>query len=166
MASTPFKYSPSAREVFPLNMEDCLVEPWLQPDGNNLGEMMLEPPSYDKVPPSENFMPGQYPLEAEMKELPSCAPTELMGGSIQPRGVAQGINTAAATKRDASSAQKPLKPRKTPSRKSSVKDVVIAVFGLTGTGKSTFINKVTGSHVKIGDRLKSCESKSRKQTRS
>lgn len=32
---------------------------------------------------------------------------------------------------------------------------VIAVFGMTGTGKSTFINKLTGANVKIGHNLHS-----------
>jgi len=35
--------------------------------------------------------------------------------------------------------------------------IVVAVFGLTGTGKSTFISKLTGRDVKIGHGLQSCE---------
>ena len=34
--------------------------------------------------------------------------------------------------------------------------IVIAVFGLTGTGKSSFISKLTGQELKIGHDLRSC----------
>ena len=34
--------------------------------------------------------------------------------------------------------------------------IVIAVFGLTGTGKSSFISKLTGEELEIGHDLKSC----------
>ena len=36
------------------------------------------------------------------------------------------------------------------------KKIVIAVFGMTGTGKSTFISKLTGQNVEIGHGLQSC----------
>lgn len=35
--------------------------------------------------------------------------------------------------------------------------IVVAVFGLTGTGKSNFIRKLTGQDVEIGHGLQSCE---------
>jgi hypothetical protein len=35
--------------------------------------------------------------------------------------------------------------------------IVVAIFGLTGTGKSSFISKLTGREVKIGHGLESCE---------
>ncbi|MCJ1429209.1 hypothetical protein MMC29_007122, partial [Sticta canariensis] len=41
---------------------------------------------------------------------------------------------------------------------SSSNDIVIAVFGLTGSGKSNFISKLTGKDVKIGHGLQSCTS--------
>ena len=37
-------------------------------------------------------------------------------------------------------------------------NIVIAVFGLTGTGKSSFISTLTGQDVKIGHGLHSCKS--------
>ena len=40
---------------------------------------------------------------------------------------------------------------------SSSNDIVIAVFGLTGSGKSNFISKLTGKDVAIGHGLQSCE---------
>lgn len=40
---------------------------------------------------------------------------------------------------------------------SSPNDIVIAVFGLTGSGKSNFISKLTGKDVEIGHGLQSCE---------
>lgn len=37
------------------------------------------------------------------------------------------------------------------------KDILIALFGVTGTGKSSFISKLTGQDVKIGHGLNSCK---------
>jgi hypothetical protein len=39
---------------------------------------------------------------------------------------------------------------------SSEGKTVIAVFGMTGTGKSTFVSKMTGQSVKVGHGLQSC----------
>lgn len=39
----------------------------------------------------------------------------------------------------------------------SPEDVVIAVMGITGAGKSTFINHLVDQDVKIGHELVSCE---------
>jgi hypothetical protein len=39
----------------------------------------------------------------------------------------------------------------------SESNIVIAIFGLTGTGKSNFISKLTGKDVKVGHSLQSCE---------
>jgi hypothetical protein len=55
-----------------------------------------------------------------------------------------------------SSKSKPRKGQKTSATIPS-NDIVIAVFGLTGTGKSSFISKLTGKDVKIGHNLQSCE---------
>ena len=38
-------------------------------------------------------------------------------------------------------------------------DATIAVMGLTGSGKSTFISKLVGDEVVIGHQLESCESR-------
>ena len=36
-------------------------------------------------------------------------------------------------------------------------DIVIAIMGITGAGKSTFIANATGQYVRIGDSLSSCQ---------
>ncbi|EKM58587.1 uncharacterized protein PHACADRAFT_253046 [Phanerochaete carnosa HHB-10118-sp] len=46
-----------------------------------------------------------------------------------------------------------------PAAPSEPEEVVIAVMGATGSGKSTFINIVSGSHLAVGEGLKSCTSK-------
>jgi signal recognition particle receptor subunit beta len=35
-------------------------------------------------------------------------------------------------------------------------EILIAIFGMTGTGKTTFIEKVSGQKLKIGHNLRSC----------
>lgn len=55
-----------------------------------------------------------------------------------------------------SSSPKPRKGSKSATTSSS-NDIVIAVFGLTGSGKSNFISKLTGKDVEIGHGLQSCE---------
>ncbi|GJE89959.1 hypothetical protein PsYK624_060740 [Phanerochaete sordida] len=42
---------------------------------------------------------------------------------------------------------------------SELEEVVIAVMGASGTGKSTFINLLSGSNLRVGDGLRSCTSK-------
>lgn len=49
------------------------------------------------------------------------------------------------------------KGSKTATTPLSNNNIVIAVFGLTGSGKSTFISKLTGKDVEIGHGLQSCE---------
>jgi predicted GTPase len=39
-----------------------------------------------------------------------------------------------------------------------VREVVIAVMGITGAGKSTLIKQITGQDVEIGDGLEACTS--------
>lgn len=46
--------------------------------------------------------------------------------------------------------------------RSRANDIFIAVMGLTGSGKSTFISHLIESTVKIGDKLQSCKSESRR----
>jgi len=36
-------------------------------------------------------------------------------------------------------------------------DAIVAVMGVTGAGKSTFVANVTGQDVEIGDTLDSCK---------
>jgi GTPase Era involved in 16S rRNA processing len=42
---------------------------------------------------------------------------------------------------------------------SSIKktDVLIAVIGVTGVGKSTFVNKAAGANLNVGSTLSSCK---------
>lgn len=56
------------------------------------------------------------------------------------------------SKEDASSSSQSSSSTSDPSSK--VKEIVIAVFGVTASGKSTFINKVAESDISIGARFK------------
>jgi len=47
---------------------------------------------------------------------------------------------------------------KPPTRESVKRPIVIAVFGQTGTGKTSFIKAVTGQDLKVGHSLTSCQS--------
>lgn len=49
-------------------------------------------------------------------------------------------------------------------QKARSNDIFIAVMGLTGSGKSTFLSHLTKSQVEIGDNLRSCMSLSVVQT--
>lgn len=50
----------------------------------------------------------------------------------------------------------PNQPAKPPQAKTEIKHVYMAVMGVTGAGKSSFISLCTGKSVKIGHDLKSC----------
>lgn len=40
---------------------------------------------------------------------------------------------------------------------SSKEDIIIAVMGVTGAGKSTFVSLLSGEHIEIGHGLQSCK---------
>jgi flagellar biosynthesis GTPase FlhF len=47
--------------------------------------------------------------------------------------------------------------RTEPSQRDFAQEILIAVFGMTGTGKTTLIEKISGQNLAIGHNLRSCK---------
>ena len=94
--------------------------------------------------------PGDGAIMADGKFSNGLLPTPQRGGL----SVSEPDKNMATVKE--SSSPKSRKGSKT-SISPSTNDIVIAIFGLTGSGKSSFISKLTGKEVKIGHGLQSCE---------
>ncbi|MCJ1386854.1 hypothetical protein MMC17_009982 [Xylographa soralifera] len=129
---------------------------------------------------SNQAMPGMFPVEyeplmgqiLEVHELPGTAFDETKENLSDMKILVEAQSTELRSLKP----PKPPKPSKL-STKDSLKDssktrkdtksyggssstdIVIAVFGLTGTGKSSFISKLTGKDLQIGHGLQSCTSK-------
>ncbi|MCJ1435575.1 hypothetical protein MMC27_004949 [Xylographa pallens] len=153
-------------------MEACLRTPWSALDQST--------DVFEADVDSVQAMPGMFPIEyepligripAEIHELPGTAfdeteenvsdmkilveipSTELR----RPKPVKPPKPIKFSTKhssKDSSKARKETKNSEGP----SANDIVIAVFGLTGAGKSSFISKLTGKDLRIGHGLQSCTS--------
>lgn len=122
-----------------------------------------------KVPFDERL--PQYPVISQVEQLDSIPlqqprDREAMADemvrnrpSLTPKGgnssVSESGKSTMAIVKDSSNpkSRKGSKTTTTP----STNDNVIAIFGLTGSGKSSFISKLTGKEVKIGHGLQSCE---------
>ncbi|MCJ1390893.1 hypothetical protein MMC18_003754 [Xylographa bjoerkii] len=125
-------------------------------------------------------MPGMFPIEyepltgetpVEIYELPGTAfdeteenvadmkiPVELQTSDIRSSKPPKPPKPSKlSTKDSAKASSKSRKDTKTSGGPSS-NDIVIAVFGLTGTGKSSFISKLSGKDLQIGHGLQSCTS--------
>ena len=158
--------------TYDTNMEGCLQTPWSALDQSTDG---LEA-DVDSI----QAMPGMFPIEyeplmgripAEIHELPGTTLEETEENVSDMRVLVEISSTELrcprpakppkpvklSTKYSSKDSSKARKETKTSAGPSS-NDIVIAVFGLTGAGKSSFISKLTGMDLQIGHGLQSCES--------
>ena len=148
-------------------MEGRLNAPWSALDQPNINRRAID----DSV----QRMPGMYPTEyepfmgatpGEIHELPGTASNEV-DEDVSKMKFSVDLETS-----DIRSPKppRPPKPSKLSAKYSSTSrkdtkssggpssnNIVIAVFGLTGTGKSSFISKLTGKDLQIGHGLQSCK---------
>jgi ribosome biogenesis GTPase A len=88
------------------------------------------------------------PSSSEPKTATSDAPSAAAGGS------APGTDTSPANEKTETAVAAP--EEAATETTDPPREVFIAVMGGTGTGKSTFINQVTGKNLKAGHGLASC----------
>jgi hypothetical protein len=136
--------------------------------GANLNESGSE---LSNVPtPSEFPVPGiptigfwenwnDMPVQQQEDKDGKGDPKTLISTSAVPEPVSPSITGSdKATKTSTKDLVKPIARKKSkPGVTTTSNKIVVAVFGLTGTGKSSFISRLTGQDVKIGHGLQSCE---------
>lgn len=123
-------------------------------------------PDHDGTGQNQNQIPGTFPDETSWDHGNDPVEYFELEGPTLPElddNVRKGDSQETKPSINSTLRKKPNPKRTTasPRPKPSVKpgnDIVIAVFGLTGTGKSSFISKLTGRQMKIGHGLKSCKS--------
>ena len=106
-------------------------------DGRIAVEVELEGARPEEL---EGSWPPRFPRQSSSPGLPDTAAHDRA-----PQRVGDQAGSAEAS-RDAHAAQSPGR-----------REIVIAVFGMTGTGKSSFIETLTGQDVGIGHGLHSCK---------
>ena len=132
---------PNIPGQFPI--EDHDLFDWLIPDATFIeSEEMLK----DAPPQQESSSEKTADLETSD---PCTSPSQSPNSSK--------LESSMATKSSTKDSPKPKHNREPRPVISKSRDIVIAVFGLTGTGKSSFISKLTGKEVKIGHSLQSCK---------
>ena len=147
------------------NMEGWPRTPWSALDQST----DVWNPNIDNV----QAMPGMFPVEYEALKGRIPAKTHERPGTVFDRTEEDLSDMETLVELESTEVRgprppEPLKPSN-PSIKDSSKessknyggapsnDIVIAVFGQTGTGKSSFISKLTGKDLQIGHGLQSCK---------
>jgi hypothetical protein len=121
----------------------------------------------------ESQMPGAFPASSRDSEFSSNWHEDDEGQGI---GASSGSITSPASQKplpkEARSAGNALVVQRSPHNSSALvtspvrgrdkvelnsNDIFIALMGVTGAGKSTFISHCTSTHVEIGDDMESCE---------
>ena len=132
-------------------MDSRQTQPWSRPDSqarNRIqqarrdvsGALSFDILSNEHIKPVEYYeLPGSYPTvsEDDAQQTSDESPKPSFSRISQKKSISKRTNSTS----DAKSTVK------------SPNDIVIAVFGLTGTGKSSFISKLTGKDVNIGHGL-------------
>ena len=117
------------------------------PEDRSISELDAGPPAYEfpssKSSAENDAVPLSFKASPVEWHLPTTPPEEESKNQTDNSG-----RRPSAGRRRSSYAT-----RSSP----SAKPFAIAVFGLTGTGKSSFINTLTGKQVGIGHGLESCE---------
>ena len=118
--------------------------------GDDLPEPQTQPPAYTnyRSPSVQGGSEEEWPYSPEgdfiHSGLPSPEPAE--GSGTEGHGyLSKGKEMAGKISSAFRRHVKPLPP------------VLIAVMGKTGTGKTSFVNDVTGGELTVGDDLKACE---------
>lgn len=130
-------------------MDSRQAEPWSQPDPT--GRSGLERP-YDQVPGTfpSGIVYHQFNKPVSCMELEGSTLAELDAKTRPIQDLVPKPSEKPTSKRTVSSprVEQTIKPSNA---------IVIAVFGLTGTGKSSFISKLSGRDVKRGEGFNSCK---------
>ena len=113
------------------------------------GDGLPEPPAYTSYgsPVTHGWRVGEWPQEDDIIDFGSPSPEPDEGSDNEGYGyLSQGKETAGKL---SSAFSRQVKPPPPP--------VLVAVMGGTGTGKTSFVNAVTGKGLTVGHGLEACE---------
>ena len=141
--------------------------PWSPDDVGRSNSQRLLPP-----PPRQQSLPTNAPTNSEETESQdhlgrNPSSTNRQSVPARPHAPLSTLQAASGRRLEPARPQTPPRHRQQPTRShtqpkrqsaqtTSQDRLVIAVMGPTGSGKSTFINKIAGSRLEVGHTLSSC----------